>query len=966
MPLTEWLHYYDGFGRQVKTLFPDKVQQQSQVFWADGHEHQPQHALYYNWSQSSGMPPVLVFFDVLGRELRQVSIDFEGEAVYTDTHYTPQGNIDRVSLPYRSGTQAVFSYYQYDELQRVKMVTLPDNTTAKTEYYPNSVKSINALEQTTQKYFNAAGWLVRSEDNAGKSVEYMYFSDGKLKSAQIVDQAATTIELTYNARGQRHSLSDPNYGLTLTHYDAYDRLTEQISPKKETTTFTYDGLGRMTTRNGPEGLTSWEYDITPGRMGSLKSVGNETHQTTYTYDNLLRVTQVVDRIVDDEYTTSYTYDVYGRAKTTEYPTGYSLISFYNEHGYLSHFREGGSNNKVWEALEINALGQINRFATGNGLQTTNTYYPGNARLHTVQTKAGETTPIQDMEYGWDALGNLNYRKKWIDRDNSIYLNESFGYDVLNRLETIHLNEMETGFHRYDEAGLGNMMEKKADNNSVFANGAYDGSRPHALTSAHVNDNLRAYTSDDQAIGWTSFDQPEYIEQGTKRLEFTYGHHRQRIRQHLRQGGSETTKTFAGNCEFVSIDGQQYAYTYLSGPTGLFGIHVKNPDGTSGLFYIHTDHLGSLHTITDENGNLLQVLSFDAWGNRRNPATWSMFNESPETALFDRGFTGHEHLDGFQLINMNGRLYDPVISRMLSPDNFVQSPDFSQSFNRYSYAWNNPLVFTDPSGEIILLAAVYFTFFTDVGYEAQKYVSPVAVKFSLGNGSEGFHAGIETSIGIPKTMPFSYRFHWGSTYYSGAYDGGVSGNVNTNGKEVTYFGVFSLSSTQYHSNGSDGTSTSQTVGRVMIGLPGINLKYQNDWHPEWMNKLAIGFDLNDGGDRYRSAALQLNYGLFQVGFNLFTGDPGLNPDDRPEEAGKGIHEGKLVYSGGNANKYRSGIAYFGFGPIRIGRNSEGIRHQIQNRFAHDYLQKGRAAHFQVLDRSPKTYWYFGSGYGSGLW
>jgi len=698
-------YYYDGFGRQVKTLFPDKVQQQSQVFWADGHEHQPQHALYYNWSQSSGMPPVLVFFDVLGRELRQVSIDFEGEAVYTDTHYTPQGNIDRVSLPYRSGTQAVFSYYQYDELQRIKMVTLPDNTTAKTEYYPNSVKTINALEQTTQKYFNAAGWLVRSEDNAGKSVEYVYFSDGKLKSAQIVDQAATTIELTYNARGQRHSLSDPNYGLTLTHYDAYDRLTEQISPKKETTTFTYDGLGRMTTRNGPEGLTSWEYDITPGRLGSLKSVGNETHQTTYTYDNLLRPTQVVDRIVDDEFTTNYTYDVYGRAKTTEYPTGYSLISFYNEHGYLSHFREGGSNNKVWEALEMNALGQINRFATGNGLQTTNTYYPGNARLHTVQTKAGSLNPIQDLEYGWDALGNLNYRKKWIDRDNSIYLNESFGYDVLNRLESIHLNEKETGWHRYDEAGLGNMMEKKADNNYVFANGAYDGSRPHALTSAHVNDNLRAYTSDDQAIGWTSFDQPDYIEQGSNRLEFTYGHHRQRIRQLYKDGNGETTKTFAGNCEFVSIDGQQYAYTYLSGPAGLFGIHVQHPDGPSELFYIHTDHLGSLHTITDENGNMLQELSFDAWGNRRNPATWTMFKESPETALFDRGFTGHEHLDGFQLINMNGRLYDPVISRMLSPDNFVQSPDFSQSFNRYSYCLNNPLIYTDPSGEIVWMPII---------------------------------------------------------------------------------------------------------------------------------------------------------------------------------------------------------------------------------------------------------------------
>ncbi len=49
--------------------------------------------------------------------------------------------------------------------------------------------------------------------------------------------------------------------------------------------------------------------------------------------------------------------------------------------------------------------------------------------------------------------------------------------------------------------------------------------------------------------------------------------------------------------------------------------------------------------------------------------------------------------------MNGRLYDPLVGRFLSPDNNVQMPDFSQNFNRYSYCINNPLIYTDPSGEI---------------------------------------------------------------------------------------------------------------------------------------------------------------------------------------------------------------------------------------------------------------------------
>ena len=62
-------------------------------------------------------------------------------------------------------------------------------------------------------------------------------------------------------------------------------------------------------------------------------------------------------------------------------------------------------------------------------------------------------------------------------------------------------------------------------------------------------------------------------------------------------------------------------------------------------------------------------------------------------LLGRGYTGHEHLDWFGLINMNARLYDPSLGRFLSPDPHVQAPDFSQNFNRYSYCLNNPLKYT---------------------------------------------------------------------------------------------------------------------------------------------------------------------------------------------------------------------------------------------------------------------------------
>jgi len=90
-------------------------------------------------------------------------------------------------------------------------------------------------------------------------------------------------------------------------------------------------------------------------------------------------------------------------------------------------------------------------------------------------------------------------------------------------------------------------------------------------------------------------------------------------------------------------------------------------------------------------------SYDAWGNQ---------TISTNAIGLSRGYTGHEHWNIFGLIDMNGRFYDPLLGRFLSPDPYVQMPENPQNFNRYSYCLNNPLKYTDPSGEsAILIAAI---------------------------------------------------------------------------------------------------------------------------------------------------------------------------------------------------------------------------------------------------------------------
>lgn len=118
-------------------------------------------------------------------------------------------------------------------------------------------------------------------------------------------------------------------------------------------------------------------------------------------------------------------------------------------------------------------------------------------------------------------------------------------------------------------------------------------------------------------------------------------------------------------------------------------------------YLHKDHLGSIDVITDSSGSVVQEMSFDAWGRRRNAQSWEALVNADlagfDTSLTTRGYTGHEMLDQVGLVHTNGRIYDARLGRFLQADPFVQAASDTQMFNRYSYVRNSPLNATDPSG-----------------------------------------------------------------------------------------------------------------------------------------------------------------------------------------------------------------------------------------------------------------------------
>ena len=166
-----------------------------------------------------------------------------------------------------------------------------------------------------------------------------------------------------------------------------------------------------------------------------------------------------------------------------------------------------------------------------------------------------------------------------------------------------------------------------------------------------------------------------------------------------------------------VNEYNYRQHDLPSATGLFAIFVSTSNGGGTMYYTLKDNQGSLAAVI--HGSTVERLSYDPWGRRRNTTNFGYDNVSH---TFDRGYTPHEHYDEFDLINMNGRLYDPILGRMLSPDIVVQDEQSSQAYNRYSYCFNNPLRFTDPSGYVVRGSRNYFDWNSMVYYDFGNYRS----------------------------------------------------------------------------------------------------------------------------------------------------------------------------------------------------------------------------------------------------
>ena len=667
---------YDGFGK-IKTMSQSSASDNSISTgwtWSNGN---PAYSMVLRTETTGDGQVVKTWYDALGREIQTSRKNFSDKEVYTTTSYDAQGRAFKVSEPYFSGSAASSIQYhtsQYDDYGRISKQIVPLGTVSYS-YSGNQTTVVDGTKGYTIVRETDAGGKLKTVTDPGGKIAYTYGPTGDVVK---VVYGSAVYSMEYDLLGRRTKLVDPNAGTIVYEYDGWGTLKKQTDARGEVEEYTYEDSGRL--QSYKRGTETFSYTYDPTYKGQISSITCGGIKTEFGYDTYGRLASKKETVDNRSFQFSYLYNSKGQLETTTYPNSKS-IKYEYLNGDLYKIIWQPNQTTVWQKNDENAKGQILTTALGNGMQGSYAYNTIGVPTLIKATKG--TVSLLNISYqNIDARGNIKTRS-----EQSTSQSENFTYDSMNRLTT----GVEYGEN-------GNILFK-IDAGSY----QYEASHPHAISSLSPTSN-DVLPRLDLSVTYNSVRLPVRLSEGDKVYTLAYNGENSRVKSLFVQNGSTVfTKYYSGPYEEIQKGGTTRKNYYIYGGGQIVAVYTE---GTSdaGMYYFHNDHLGSPWLITNASGNEVQRLNFNAWGRRRDAMDWDNYSELPEMK-FDRGFTGHEHLEMFGLINMNARLYDPVLGRFLSPDPVIQVPEFTQSYNGYTYALNNPLSYTDPNGEFLFTALI---------------------------------------------------------------------------------------------------------------------------------------------------------------------------------------------------------------------------------------------------------------------
>lgn len=866
---------YDDFNRLTQSIDQFGNTKSISYLWSDKEEF-----LYYIKTAGLGMPTTKRYYDQLGRNVYSETEGFNG-LIIESKEYNQSGLVSKEFTPRYINEQEEYIEYSYDSRNRLQSSISSCGQTNMVNYYPRKTEKTDPLGRVSFEEYNVLGKVIKVKDIGGNEIITTYLPDGNpeftssfgITTSFKYNMQGRRIEIDEPNSGK--TLTEySELGLVLKTIDNKGNRIEYmynpdqtVSSKKIWHLSKNNGSGPPILSASEELTYIYESDPNNSDFGLIKQVSSSKNTSkTFTYYPNRQINVISEQINGINFNTSYTYYADGKLKNTVFPNNFIVQNQYDNKGYFNKVVDLTNNQTIYSLNSIDGQGRERSFAFGEnpdfsqpadnsgllsscGVICHNSY--GNCnnflgiRTEKIKTFPGlsqlYTSVIYDLAYNIDQ-SSLNI----IRRDDVLKgKSEIFTYDSQDRLiEVKNQFNVVTMSHSYFDNG--NIQHK-----SDLGQYAYNfNDHPHAVSKIIGVCDLASLCNGSQSIQYNGYNKASSIMQGKWQMNLNYSIDENRNFWELYQYssnldvsadnegnnrynpnpiGSDVTwgdlntssgtgllkkqKYYSGLYdEIETIGGGTKAYSYINGPFGIFAVNISDAGAvitptanTSETFMIQKDYLGSFMGLIDMCGNIREEYSYDAWGRRRNPYNWSYDNvlwkpsnvdpvtgewnepieggtqEGPQPTtedfycfpnynfMIDRGYIGQEHHDLFGIVNLNARLYDPILGRMLSPDALVSDPTNAQNFNRYSYANNNPLRYSDPDGNLPFMAAALisigiYTASTSISYAADNnpekrwnwsnFANGLVLSFIQGgatNAVGGYFDGLKTSTWAVKEL-----------------------------------------------------------------------------------------------------------------------------------------------------------------------------------------------------------------------
>jgi RHS repeat-associated protein len=784
---------YDDFGKLRNTIMPDgRVLTER---WAWRTASKLTEGLIRKTVQDPAATTSYTDYNALGKETEHGTKIWTGSGAADWSRdalkYNVEGQLLQKIMPKRMASEtAIELAYTYDPYGRVeKIQTQHGATTIKYNYSGSNLKTETTDPANRVKYTikDGADKLVESKDESG-ILTYAYDGWGNVTQTKAGGVSLST--LAYDAYGRKTSITEPSSGTTSYTYTGFGELKTQTDAAGNTTRFEYDALGRMWRTEFPEGAitTDWYSSGGVGEGRQIRSItredaqGNLEHSKTFYYDDLGRIKTTK---YHNGRSTNWTYDALSRPATQTYVSG-AMVRYTYKDGQVTELRDG-SNTVRYRLEDVNGLNNATQEWRGNGKTTLQSYDYGNL-TNTF------TSGVQDYSLTHDLQRGLITRRT----DGLAMVYDDFEYDLASRLTKTTTGSFgpisgpapipQVQTYGTNAVTSGNIVTKTDI-------GTYSYSKYHQVS--FTNNAAGAIPTVQQDITYSSYHRPLTIREGAHDAEFTYDVSQERFSMRkLTNGALEYIKEYYDDGTVLYRNGGGVVtekITPVAGGDGIAWIQVDKQsrggpevppdypmepvggrtDGavvaedstqmetsalgdeeyvnyTTTLYYPYADHLGSIMALTDGVGTVVHRQAFDPWGRRRNVQTWATDDSQVPPVQFRWlwGYTGHEQLDAFGLVNMNARLYDPKLGRLLSVDNYVSDPASPMAYNRYTYANNNPISYVDPTGNYAVVDDIVLGVIGGVINLATNLSSVHSLGQGLGFFGIGFVGGIANEYITP--------------------------------------------------------------------------------------------------------------------------------------------------------------------------------------------------------------------------